>query len=237
MLLIFDFGYTLLRLITRNRRKSRMRNRKTPGVAAAGIRIIGLAGISFLLRINIPMGFTIPVLGFPTFAYFPQYLAFFILGMAAYKRDWFNTLPDRLGIIGFGIAAAASVFLFPLALTGNMFSLQLNASSRNFLGNGSFQSAVYALWDSAFSVGICCALLVLFRALFKRQGSLVRSASAASYGVYILHVLVIVFFAVMLRNVELAPLFKFIIVSAAAVICSFTLSLILRRIPGVARII
>ena len=128
---------------------------KPPGYLAIGIFILALTMVSYLLRIVVPLGTTIPVLQFPTLAYLPQYLSFFIFGIIAYRRNWFRTIPVSMGYVGFGMALVAAVLLYPLALSGRMFSLKLTVVSGNFIGNGWWNSAVYALWDSIFSVGMC----------------------------------------------------------------------------------
>jgi len=177
------------------------------------------------------------VLGFPTLAYIPQYLGFFVVGTIASRHNWFRTLPGSVGLVGFGIALVVGVFLFPLVLSGHLFSLELTEALSNSLGNGHWQSAVYTLWDSTFAVGICLGLITLFRKLFDRQGRFGRFLSQHSYTVYVIHIPIVVFLGVALKGIELGSLLKFGVAAVIAVPLCFILAYIVRKIPLASRIL
>ena len=233
MLLIFDFGYAAWRRLARNRRPSMSRS-SSPGYLGIGGFILALAAASYLVRVVIPMG--VDVVGFPTLAYLPQYLGLFALGAVASRRDWLRTMPGSKGLAGLVAAAVAAVFLFPLALSGHLFSLEL-AEPSLFVGNGHWQSAVYALWDSTFAVGMCLGLITLFRRFFSSRGRAGRFLSKQSYAVYVIHVPLLVFLAVALKGIELAPLLKFGLVSLIGVPACFAVAYVVRRIPGASRVL
>ena len=92
LLLIFSFGYAGWRWLTRNRERSETAGYAPPTYLAIALFILGLALVTYLVRVAVPIGR--PVLDFPTLAYLPQYLSFFILGAVAYRRDWFRTITD-----------------------------------------------------------------------------------------------------------------------------------------------
>jgi len=234
LLLVFDFGYAAWRALSRNRAPSAAREFSPPGYLGIDIFILALALASYLMRIVIPMGQE--VLGFPTLSYLPQYLSFFVLGIVAYRRNWFRTLPGSTGVVGLVVAAAATVLLFPLALSGSMFSLDLS-NSAGFVGNGTGQSGAYALWDSIFVVGMFLAAFTCFRRYFAAESRLGTFLAQQSYAVYIIHTPIIVFIAVALQGVSLAPLPKFALVSAIVVPVCFAVAYLIRRIPGVSRVI
>ena len=73
-----------------------------PGYFAIGVFIVLLAGTSYLIRMIIPLGKS--VFGFPTLSYLPQYLSFFVIGIVASRKNWFQALPDAMGKAGFWIA-------------------------------------------------------------------------------------------------------------------------------------
>jgi fucose 4-O-acetylase-like acetyltransferase len=242
MLLIFDFGYTLWRIISKNRKARPLDDRKPPRYLAIGIFTLALATVSYLLRMVVPMGKTLPilryqVLQFPTLAYLPQYLSFFIIGIIASRRDWFRAIPVSMGYVGFGMALVAAVVLFPLALSGHMFSLKLSVVSGNFVGNGWWHSAVYALWDSIFSVGMCLGLITLFRRFLNQQGKLSRVMSQQSFAVFILHIPIVVFVAVLIRGINLQNLLKFCLAAILIVPLCFAVAWLVRKIPGVSKIV
>ena len=177
------------------------------------------------------------VLEFPTLAYLPQYFSFFVLGTVASRHDWFRTLPRSMGVVGFVTAVVAGVLLFPLAFSGHLFSLELTPALDNAMGNGQWQSAVYALWDSTFAVGMCLGLIPLFRRFFNGQGRFGRFLSQHSYAVYVIHIPIVVVVAFALRGIELAPLLKFGMAAVIVVPTCFAVAFIVRKIPRVSRIL
>ena len=238
MLLIFSFGYGAWRILTRNRTSSSSSSKSEsllPSYPSIGVFILALAVTSFLVRMIIPLGKS--VLEFPTLAYLPQYLSFFVLGTVAYRRNWFRALPSSMGVAGFATAVVAGIFLFPLAFSGHLLSLELTPALENAWGNGQWQSAVYALWDSIFAVGICLGLIPLFRRFFNGQGRFGRFLSQQGYTAYIIHIPIIVLLAFALRGIELAPLLKFGLASLIGVPTSFAVAHIVRKIPLASRIL
>ena len=233
MLLIFSSGYGAWRMLTRNQTLSSMSKSPLPSYLDIGIFILALALGSYLIRIIVPIGqiFTlfVDVLRFPSIAYILQYLSFFVLGIVAYRNNWLRALPTSMGVAGFVIAVVTFVLLFPLALFGS--------PDRQFMGNGSWQSAVYALWDSIFAVGMCLGMITLFRRFFNGQGRFGRFLSQHSYTVYIIHSPIIVFVAVALQGIDLENFLKFGLVTVIVVPTSFAVAYIIRRIPLVSRIL
>src|ERR1700730_8848363 len=151
--------------------KSSERVNTPPSYLAVGLFILALALVSYVLRIVGPFGLFLPILGFPTVCYLPQYLSFFILGVLAFRRDWFQTIPGSMGKVGLVAAVVSTMVLLPLAFSGGT----------TFLGYGTIQSAVYALWDSTFAVGICLALITFFRCFWNRQNRLSRFLSQQAF--------------------------------------------------------
>jgi peptidoglycan/LPS O-acetylase OafA/YrhL len=234
LLLVFDIGYAVWRVLTAKRKTTHPANATPPGYLSIGVFVLTLALAGYLMRTVVPMGED--VIGFPTLSYLPQYIALFAVGAFAARRDMFRTLPGAAGIAGFAAAAAASVLLFPVAFSGRMFSLQI-ADPAPFVGNGHWQSAVYALWDSILAVGLCQGAVTLFRRFFNRPGRFGKFLSQHSYAVYIIHVPAVVFLAVAVKAIQLEPLMKFGLVSIVAVPVCFAATFVIRKIPGVARVI
>jgi glucan biosynthesis protein C len=127
--------------------------------------------------------------------------------------------------------------LFPLAFSGHLFSLELTPAFTNAMGNGQWQSAVYALWDSIFAVGMCLGTITLFRRFFNGQGRLGTFLSQQSYAVYVIHIPIVVVVAWALRGIELAPLLKFGMASLIGVPTCFAVAYIVRKIPPASRVL
>jgi glucan biosynthesis protein C len=227
MLLFFCTGYVIWRRLRRTQAPSTERVDPPPSYPAVGLFILALASVSYVMRIVVPFGLFIPILGFPTLCYLPQYLSFFILGALAFRRDWFQTIPGWMGKVGFVAAVVSTMVLLPLAFSGGTA----------FLGYGTFQSAAYALWDSTFSVGICLALITFFRRFMNRQTRLSRFLSQQAFTVYIIHIPVIVLLALALREIHLESLLKFALAAALGVPLCFALASLVRKIPFASRIL
>ena len=235
MLLVFNFGYAVWRMLTRNRKSDSMSKSSQPSYLLIGVFILALALVSYLVRIVVPIGNF--VLGFPTLSYLPQYLSLFVLGTVASRLNWFRTLPSSMGLVGFVTALVVGVLLYPLAFSGHLFSLEFGPAFANLMGNGQWQSAVYALWDSTFAVGMCLGVIILIRHFFNGQGRFGRFLSQHSYTVYVIHIPIVVFLAVALKGVDLGFLLKFGMLAVIAVPTSFAIAYIVRKIPFASRIL
>jgi glucan biosynthesis protein C len=227
MLLVFDFSYVAWRMATKNRvtRPATTINPGIPGYRLIAVFILVVALASYLVRIVLPLG-TI-VFSFPTLAYLPQYTSFFIIGIVAFHRNWFRTIPNSMGKWGFRMALATTLILFPLAFSGKTACL----------GGGHWQSGAYALWDSTFSVGMCLGLITLFRRFFDRPGMLGSFLSQQAYAVYVFHFPVIVLLALALRGIHLEPLLKFSLAAIIGVPLCFAVAYLVRKIPLMDRIL
>ncbi|ATW23498.1 acyltransferase family protein [Candidatus Formimonas warabiya] len=228
MLLVFDLGYLAWRTIVKNR-PERLADDAPKKLTFPKVVLftLALAAASYLLRIVIPYG--IPVLEFPSLGYLAQYLSFFLIGMIAFRQGWLRSIPGSLGQLGFVLAVLATVILFPTAV--------FIGSGSKWIGYGSWQSAVFALWDSIFAVGISLALITFFRRFLDGGKKFGRFLSQHSFAVYVIHVPVIVFLMLALSGLQMATLLKF---GLAAVVClpvCFGIALLIRKIPYVEKIV
>jgi surface polysaccharide O-acyltransferase-like enzyme len=131
----------------------------------------------------------------------------------------------------------AGVLLFPLAFSGQPFSLAFSPVLGNAFGNAHWQSAIYALWDSVFAVGLCLGLITSFRTFFNQQGRLGQILSHHSYTVYIFHIPIIVCLALALKGVELTPLLKFAVASTLILPTCCAVAYIVRKTPFASKIL
>jgi hypothetical protein len=235
MLLIFDFGYMGWRMLTQNRENASTNESAVPGTLKIGIFVLALALVSYLLRIYIPLGKSI--LQFPTLAYLPQYLSFFIIGTVAYRRDWLRKLPGKMGVIGFVVAMLVTLTLFALGFISFLKAIDTGAAQIPPFGFGTWQSAVYTLWDSTFAVGMVLAAITFFRRFFNRESKFGSFLSKQSYAVYIIHIPIVIFTAYGLRGIEMVSLLKLGLAAVIVVPICFIVAAVLRKIPGVSRVL
>ena len=235
LLLIFSIGYAAWRALTRNREPSPAKEYAPPGYLGIFIFILGLAVASYLVRIVIPIGRE--VIGFPTLAYLPQYLSLFIVGAVAYRRNWFRTIPGSKGVVGFVMALIATFTLFAFAYIGFLRALEEGHQQIPQFGYGTWRSAVYALWDSTFAVGMCLAAITFFRRFFDKKSRFGSFLAQQSYAVYIIHIPIIVIITYMMREIGVGGLPKFLLASIIIIPICFIVAYLLRKIPGVSRVL
>jgi len=220
-LLIFSGAYVLWRLLV----KSTSGVRKVPGNKTIAIFALILGIVTFIVRIWLPGGYNFELLNFQI-PFFPQYIAMFIVGLIAFRSNWFLQISEKTGKLWSRIAATLIIF-FPILL---IFGSAGGDPSR-LAGGFYWQAFAYALWEQFIGVSIIIALSVLFREKFNDQGRFLRSMSGSVYTVYIIHAPVLVFLAISFRGVVLDPLLKFVLIAPLAVSLCFFLSNYIRKLP------
>lgn len=228
MLIYFSLGYLAWRLISKGRSPGAAVDSPFPGLWTIGAFVLALALASYLMRMVVPIGTTVPYVDFPTLSYLPQYLSFFVLGVVAYRRGWLGSVPDSAGKWSFIAAGVATVVLLPIATIGG---------GVGFEGRGNWHSLVYALWDSTVAVGMVLGLITLFRRRYSLQTRLGTFLSQQSFAVYVVHSPIIVLLAIALRDVHPNFFLKFLFVALIGVPLCFAVAYLFRRLPGVSRII
>jgi len=241
MLLIFSFAYVGWRLLTGNRPYSEHSPSLQLTYLRVGIFVVVLAVVTFLFRMVVPLDkpveLFIGAFSFPSIAYLPQYISFFVLGIIAYRNDWLRNLPNAMGIVGFVVAGIASVLLFPLAFSGEMFSLEVTDALDNAMGNGHWQSAVGAAWDSIFAVGMFMGSVVLFRQFLNGRNWFGTFLSQQSYAVYVIHIPIVIYIAYLLRDIQLDAVPKTVLASVVIVPVCFAVAYLVRKLPYVSRVL
>lgn len=208
---------------------------KVPGPALIALFAASLAVVEYVLRMQVAVGESWG--GFPSLAYLVQYIAFFFLGVVAARKDWVRTLPTSTGVGGIGAAIVATVVLFPLAFSGQWFSLELSEAVSLAMGDGNWQSAVYAAWDATLAVGLTLGIIVSLRAMRSREHAFERLLTRSSYGTYIVHIPIVVYVAVLISDVGLSHTSRLILAAVVAVPASFALASVVRKLPGVSRVL
>jgi len=95
VLLLFDLLYAGWRALSRHRISASERLGTLPSSAAIAGFICALGLLTFVVRIWWPLGWVFQPLGISV-GYLPQYLSLYILGLVAYRRNWFFALTPRM---------------------------------------------------------------------------------------------------------------------------------------------
>jgi Acyltransferase family len=227
-LILFTLVYILWRILTkRNPSKSiTVPSSKMILWFAAGVGVI-----SFFVRIVFPIGWILNPVGFQL-AYFSQYVALFILGLVAAKNNWLDTFSYKVGKPFARYALRLLSFLILIAVLE-----KLGTPEAWFIGGFHWQQLLYAVWEQMLGFSIIVALLTFGKKLWNRSCFLMAKLSRSAFAVYIFHPLVLVTLALSLRNWEVDPAVKFLVVAPLGIGVSFLVGRVVTMIPGVRKII
>ena len=232
-LLIFAGFYVLWRLLSKNSVSSAQDDGKLPGNLAIAFFALAVGTVTFIVRIWFPVGWNFGPLNFQ-FPFFPQYICMYMVGIAAYRRNWLVRIPDAIGKFWLGVAIIFILILFPaLGMLGGASSGDISP----FVGGFHWQCFGYAAWEQFTGVAMIITLLFLSRKCFNRQASVSKAMSASAYTAYIIHAPVVVLVAITIRNISLYPLLKFALAVLIAVPLCFALANVVRKLPLARRIL
>jgi hypothetical protein len=178
----------------------------------------GLLIATTLIRLWFPMNRWIFV-GVPVEpAHLPQYVSLFLLGTLAFHHNWFKTVPANIGMVWFWIGMISSAFVY--VFEAMHWSL-----------------VFWELWEVIIAVGLSIGLLTFFREHINVQGTILKKLSSGSYGVYIFHIYIVLGLQAAVHTFAIPALAKFIFVTIVGIALSYTITLLLKMIPGVKKIL
>ncbi len=194
---------------------------------------LGLSLATYVVRLFWPVGWWWEP-PHQELAHFPQYIAFFAVGILAYRYGWFERVTSAQARPWRWIALVLVPLLPVLAVASGVLSGEPNTEAA---GGFTWLSLAYSLWEGFMGTAMVMIMLVWFRDRFNRQGWLVKQMSSASYAVYVLHPLVIVPLAIALSGIQMSLDLKFILVAPLAVALSFLIGFCVQRLPLVRHIL
>jgi len=232
VLLIFSLVHVLYRLIVRARPDGPAKETRFPSNRAIVVFALLLGLTGFLVRGEFvmdeynfkPLNLQIP--------FFAQYIALFVLGLIAYRRNWLTELPDKTGRLWLRIAILMIILWAPMMVVNGAIY-----DDNSFKGGWCWQSLVYALWESLLCMSMCIGLVYLFRRYRNRRGRIAAFLVPNAYTAYLIHAPVIATLAWGLRDLTWYPLLKWALVSLIAVPLCFGISALIRKLPYTDRVL
>ncbi len=154
-------------------------------------------------------------------AHLPQYVSLFAIGIVAGKGQWFTRI-DRavayrwaaLGVIAFSAALVAGRYIAP------------DEHPRA-------AAVLWAVLEPFVCVGTILGLLSAFRDHLSRPGRVLAWAAASSYGVYLVHLPVIIVLQGAAREVDASAILRVAVVAVVAILASYLIVLALRLVPPI----
>ena len=231
-LLFFALVYLIWRQLAKSSDSPAQSEGKAPSNAAIAIFALALGVATFIVRIWIPVGYQVPLLNIQP-PHFVQYIALYIVGIIAYRRDWFEKLSDSQGKTWL-VVVLVLIVLFPvLFIAGGA----MEGALEPFFGGLHWQNFAYAVWEEFMCVAMTITLLVWFRKRFAEQGPLAQAMSGGAYATYVFHPVVIVWLAVALRGIRLDMALKYVLVVPFAVGLAFLTGYLVKKLPVVRSIL
>ena len=161
------------------------------------------------------------------------YLFSFIVGILAYHGKWFDNLSNQQARF-WGKIALINTIALPVIIA---LTVSSGGSIEVFLGGGTWQSLLNAIWESISYMSIVIWLLFFFMTRYNKQNSLLSWMAPNVYAAYIFHQVVVVVVMIPLLNSSLPSVAKFFIVSIISVPLSFLLSYLVKKIPYANRVL
>lgn len=232
LLLFFTFAYSLYRVMFKSK-SDKNTEKKPPGTLFLILMIFVMAIPTFILRLWFPLDKGIAYLNIQP-AFISQYVVMLILGIIAYKRDWFRKITTKQGI-GWMIVSILSLFYFAgISAAAGVFE----GDFTKIMGGFYWQAFAYDIWESTWCIGMMVSLIVLFRQKFNANKAFSKMLAKNSYTVYLIHAPVLVSVSVLFALLTIPGFLKFFIVFPLATALCFLIShLVLRRIPGASKIL
>lgn len=236
-LLIFSVFYALWRVITERASQRVKTDQRTetnpPSNRAIAAFALGLGVVTFVVRFWARAGVSFEPWNLEL-AHAPQYIALFVVGLEAYRRNWLARFTEAQ-VKPWRWIALVFVLLMPVlvvaagALTGQLD--ERGAGGLNWL------SLAYSLWEGFMCVSMVIVVLAWFRQRFDHQGRLAKVMSDNCFAVYILHPIVIIPLALALSGIQMNLGLKFAWVAPLAVTLCYLVAYLVRKVPFVRSIL
>lgn len=153
-------------------------------------------------------------------AHMPFYIALFSVGLLAGRANWLTRFDTRLAVTWGSIGAV--VFLV----------LAVWSTPRLAQPDTPTMKLIWAFLEPVVGVGAILGITALFRRYLAAPSRLLAALEGNLYGVYLLHLFIVIGLQVALVQSAMPALAKFAIVVVATLFVSFPIIAVLRRLPG-----
>jgi len=235
-LLALSIVYAFWRGIMSAQNPSEPRVFSTPSDRAILIYALTLGVVGMIVRAFYQQDVWVQVLGVipGEVVHMPQYWSLFVIGIIAGRGQWLENIPSSLGPKWLAIGLAAFVIALVTHPKANLISdgmLPVGMSLGVLWGN------LWGLLEAFVCVGLIVGFSVFSRERFSTPNRWLERLDQNVFGVYIIHVFIVVGLQEAILDITLPALVKFAVVTAVALTISFVSAALIRLIPGVKRVI
>lgn len=231
-LLIFSVAYCVWRALAGAPLSSvTRRERPVPGAGWWLVSAVAVGIVAVLLRIGYPVGRSAFGL---QLGFFSSYIFLFALGIAAWRYDWLRQLTWR-NARWWIISLPLLWVLMPIHLSLDHTPDTFDAVS--FAHGIPWSAAFWALWEPFVAWGFIAAFLLLFRRYGNTKRPLWSWLDRRAYTAYVIHPVVLVGIALLLRPWIAPALVKWACTGTLAVAACWLIADPLVRMPGLRRVL
>jgi peptidoglycan/LPS O-acetylase OafA/YrhL len=231
-LLIFSLGYCAWRALFGAPAAATERTPKpVPSYGWWLLGAVAVGAVALAIRQVVPAGKNIIGL---QLGYFSSYVFLFAVGIAAWRSDWLRQLQWKNAKPWIWTLAVAWP-LMPLGIV--VAHAMYGVGKANFSGGHTWPAILYAFWEPFVAWGLIAIWLLVFRARMNQPSAWWAWLNRRAYAVYIIHPVVLVGVALLLRGWVAPALVKWGVVGTLAVIACWLVADPLVRLPGVRRVV
>lgn len=223
LLLIFAIFYLLFRLIFP--KFSFRESKRAPTVTLMLSMSVIIALLNLIVRHYYPHDVWLRFLGFIQLepAHLPLYLIMFLAGIIACRKNWFQTMKKETGFIALiiGVLLAIVVYIAPQ-----------NSVMMKFLNES------WWLYEAFLGIFLSWGLIILFREFFNVTNRTFHILAENSYAAYIFQGPIVIALQYNLDGIHLINAFgKFATVAILSVVITYLVSIVVRKIPYLKKIL
>ncbi|MEI6060475.1 MAG: acyltransferase family protein [Bacteroidota bacterium] len=201
-----------------------------PGHLQVFIFVVVVGLLSYLTRIIFPQGGDF--MGSRPLGSLVFFGTSFFLGTTASRYQWLEKLSFNKALPWFIFALAVMVIPAILLI---IFKQEINIGV--VARRGSMASLLYAYWEVIKTLGTGMIAVVAFRKWLNKPGKLAETLGQSVFLAYFIHPLICMLYLYAFSKTEMHALLKFAIVAPTALVSTFFIACMLRRIPAVRKII
>jgi glucans biosynthesis protein C len=182
--------------------------------------IIIIAVITFLVRLGYPIGSRILYFMIP---YLPQNLAMFIAGILERNLAWSGYTAKLTKWIA--VISVIGIIIWPIML------LPANNSASYIMklrGGFNWESFMYICWEILIGTSISLLLINLFKKITIILEKISLKFSGDYFAIFVFHVFPVTLMGILLKNLPLPQLIKFVLVAFSSTLATFLISHYLR---------
>jgi peptidoglycan/LPS O-acetylase OafA/YrhL len=180
--------------------------------------IFSLSVVGYFVRLVYPIDHWETWLVPMEVAHLPQYFSLFILGAIFNSKNWLDQITTRLGVS----------YLFAAMLVFVIYKFDFLPLEGLF---------IETLVECILCVGISMGVIVLFKKFANTMTGFSKYLSDNSYGIYILHLFVVILIQKLMLDLPMNGTIKFLIVSVFGTLFSLAISHVIRKNKMVREII